>query len=201
MITMSQIAASLEQRITSFRAGVASAEAGSWQHGAEADVVLEICARLIIDLAQASGDPTLLPTAVAMQRMAAEFRTGQEEIARARDDANAADYFAYAEQMRSLCTQRLYKSKSLLFHVDMSSYRESVATARQTGGHTKVLDALDRYLDEKAILGRIYVDVRDRFKHRGDEPGKLPLPTLDELTIAFDERLADAHRRARNYVR
>jgi hypothetical protein len=199
MITTAHLAKVFEQRVSVFRAGLASHDVDWHLHGTSADVVLEVCARFLFDLAEASDDSSLLPAANAALRAVADFRADQEEILRAQDDANDR-YHSYAEQARAFCIVCIYKSKSPRFHIDLAHHRRSVAAARVAGGDTRILDGLDRYLSDQTARRKVYDAVLGHFRYRGDAADAPSLPTLTEVEQAFDASVSDLYRRADSYV-
>lgn len=105
---------------------------------------------------------------------------------------------------RRLCIRHFFEEPR--YTVDMSRYREMVNGAH--GVEQSVKDGLTKYLDERKILGKVYLEVRNHFRictligYRSDwpysdPPEKLPpLPTLDDLDARFRVELADVYRRA-----
>jgi len=177
-----------------------SASGLDWlKYGALADDVLKVCGSLLLDLAEMSGDRSWVPTALALQRIAVAYQAEQDEIEETRHAVNA-EYYAFERQVRKLCIDFFYKSTPPNVRVDMSVHRETVAAAREAGGDSKILDALDRYLDEKKALDKIYVSVRNRFGVNHYDATGASLPTRKELESATEEALAVVMNRAGNFV-
>lgn len=112
---------------------------------------------------------------------------------------------AYDEAVRKFCVQHFFKDPRYL--VDMSRYRDMIANAGGIDLAVKI--GLAKYLDERKILSKIYLEVRDHFKtasrkasffmceSSGPLPENLPeFPTLASLDVQFELELADVYRRA-----
>lgn len=198
-LTIQHLAEAFEDRAALFRQGLKDPTVDWHIHGVSADIVVDVCARFLFDVAEASGDTSLLPMANLALRAVADFQAEQSAIVAAQYQANDR-YFSYSEKARKFCFECIKKSKSPRFDIDMTRYQLMVTNARAAGGESKILDGLDRYLSEKTVRHKIYRSVLNRVRHRGDEPDDQPLPTLIEVEAAFDAALADIYMLADAYV-
>ncbi|WP_146152112.1 hypothetical protein [Ahniella affigens] len=208
-IQIQYIADAIMRRVQHFKDATSEDESGRlterairidlFKYGAGPDDVLKVCGSLLLDLAEMSADRSLVPTALALQRIAVAYRAEQDELEETRHLVDA-EHFAYAQQVRKLCIDFFYKSTPPNVRVDMSAHREAVAAARDAGGDPKILDALDRYLDEKKALAKIYLSVREHFGINHYYATAASLPTTKEIASAAETALADVMDRAGSFV-
>ncbi|CAN7644771.1 hypothetical protein [Pseudomonas sp. LjRoot263] len=98
------------------------------------------------------------------------------------------------QQVRAICIRHFYTEP--VFSVDMSRYKSMVEASSQNFSDPYKLSSLRRYVDEEQVLNKIFEKVKSRLR-RAASGG--PVPTIDEVSQAFEielqeiYRLADAH--------
>ncbi|MEC6742977.1 hypothetical protein [Pseudomonas qingdaonensis] len=99
------------------------------------------------------------------------------------------------ERVREICIQHFYTAPA--FRVDMSKYQALIEAAGEFADSRKFSGLLN-YIDADRVLSKIYDRVKKRLNRTTVAGG--PLPTLEDVTKAYDLELEEVYRLADTHV-